>query len=118
MQSQNPFFDDIARVAGGALGALSGLRAEMEAMIRQQMERFTSSADMVSREEFEVVRDMAAKARAEQEALEARVALLEARLAELGGTAPAKPAAAPKAAKPRVRKVKAKPEDQSGPAEL
>lgn len=117
MQSQNPFFDDIARVAGGALGALSGLRAEMEAMIRQQMERFTSSADMVSREEFEVVRDMAAKARVEQEALEARITLLEARLAELGGAAPAKQPAAPKAsaAKPRVRKVK--PKDESGSGE-
>jgi BMFP domain-containing protein YqiC len=105
MQTQNPFFDDLARMAGGALGALSGLRAEMETMIRQQMERFTSNIDMVPREEFEVVREMAAKARAGQDALEARVAALEARLAELGGAAPAKTPAA----KPRARKAKPAP---------
>lgn len=82
MQTQNPFFDDIARMAGGALGALSGLRAEIEALIRQQMERFMAGADMVPREEFEVVRDMAIKARTEQEALLVRVAALEAALAQ------------------------------------
>ncbi|MDO8607073.1 MAG: accessory factor UbiK family protein [Phaeospirillum sp.] len=95
MQSQNPFFDDLARVASGAMGALSGLRAEMEAMIRQQMERFTSSLDLVPREEFEVVRAMAAKARMEQEAQEARIAALEAQLAALT-TAKPKPVAKPK----------------------
>lgn len=87
MQTQNPFFDDIARMAGGALGALSGLRAEMEALIRQQMERFMAGTDMVPREEFEVVREMAVKARAEQEALEKRVADLEARLATVASAA-------------------------------
>ncbi|MBI3446542.1 MAG: accessory factor UbiK family protein [Magnetospirillum sp.] len=94
MQSQNPFFDDLARVASGALGALSGLRAEMEAMMRQQFERFTSSLDLVSREEFEVVRAMAIKAREENEALAGRIAALEAKLAD----GPAKPAPKPKAA--------------------
>ena len=87
MQSQNPFFDDLARVASGALGALSGLRAEMEAMMRQQFERFTGSLDLVQREEFEVVRAMAIKAREENEALAARIAALEAKLAD----APAAP---------------------------
>lgn len=80
MQSQNPFFDDLARVASGAMGALSGLRAEMEALMRQQFERFTAGLDLVPREEFEVVRAMAQKAREEQENLVARVAELEARL--------------------------------------
>ena len=104
MQSQKPFFDDLARVASGAMGALSGLRAEMEAMMRQQMERFTSGLDLVPREEFEVVRAMAIKARTEQEALQARVEVLEAQLAAQP-VAPAKPAtpAKPKAA------TKAKP---------
>ncbi|RAU23004.1 hypothetical protein CU669_06415 [Paramagnetospirillum kuznetsovii] len=81
MQSQKPFFDDLARVASGALGALSGLRAEMEAMVRQQFERVTTGLDMVPREEFEVVRAMAAKAREQQEILEERVKALETRLA-------------------------------------
>ncbi len=100
MQTQNPFFDDLARMANGALGALSGLRAEMEALVRQQMERFTSGMDMVGREEFEAVRDMAAKARAENEALTKRVADLEARLGE--APAPAKPKPAPRARKPKA----------------
>lgn len=91
MQTQNPFFDDLARMAGGALGALSGLKAEVEALVRQQMERFLAGAHVVPREEFEVVRDMAAKAREENEALAARLALAEARLTELEA-APAKPA--------------------------
>lgn len=82
MQTQNPLFDDLARMAGGALGALSGLRAEIEALIRQQMERFMAGIDVVPREEFEVVRDMAIKAREENEALAARLADLEAKLAD------------------------------------
>lgn len=97
MQSQNPFFDDLARVASGAMGALSGLRAEMEAMMRQQLERFTSGLDMVPREEFEVVRAMAIKARQEQDALEERVKALEAKLAQASAAPAAKPAPKPKA---------------------
>ena len=97
MQSQKPFFDDLARVASGALGALSGLRAEMEAMMRQQFERFTAGLDLVPREEFEVVRAMASRARDEQEALAARVAELEARLAaQAAAPAKAKPKAKPR----------------------
>jgi BMFP domain-containing protein YqiC len=80
MQTQNPFFDDLARVAGGAMGALSGLKAEFESLVRQQMERLLSTLDLVPREEFEAVRALAAKAREEQEALAVRVAALEARL--------------------------------------
>ena len=95
MQSQNPFFDDLARVASGAMGALSGLRAEMEAMMRQQMERFTSGLDRVPREDFEEVRAMAATAREQQDTLEARVAVLEAQLATLSKANP-KPAAKPR----------------------
>lgn len=84
MQSQKPFFDDIARVAGGALGALSGLKGEVETLVRQQLERLLSGMDLVARDEFEAVRAMAAKARSEQEALEKRLADLEAKLAEKG----------------------------------
>lgn len=97
MQSQKPFFDDLARVASGAMGALSGLRAEMEAMMRQQFERFTGGLDLVPREEFEVVRAMAVKAREENEALAARIAALEAKLAEAPASPASKPKSAPKA---------------------
>ncbi len=91
MQSQNRFFDDVARMAGGAMGAFAGIRQEIEARLREQMERWLASMDLVTREEFEATRAMAAKARAEQERLEQRLAALEATLAE---SAPGKARAA------------------------
>jgi BMFP domain-containing protein YqiC len=83
MQSQNRFFDDVARVASGAVGALSGVRGEIEARIRDQLERLLAGMDLVSREEFEATKAMAAKAREEQELLLRRVEALEARLASM-----------------------------------
>lgn len=90
MQTQNPFLDDLARMAGGALGALSGVKAEVEALVRQQMERIFAGMDLVSRAEFEVVREMAQKAREENEDLARRLAALEVQLngaasADVGG---------------------------------
>jgi BMFP domain-containing protein YqiC len=81
MQSQNRFFDDLARVAAGAMGALSGVRGEVEARFREQLERVLAGMDLVSRDEFEAVKAMAAKARAEQEDLAKKVSELESRLA-------------------------------------
>ena len=83
MQVDNRFLDDLARVANGAVGALSGVREEVEAMVRQRAERLLTDMDLVTREEFEAVKAVAAKARLEQEALEDRVATLEVALAEL-----------------------------------
>ena len=77
MQSQKRIFDDIAHVAGGALGAVSGLKQEMEALIRDRVERLMAGGDFVRRDEFDVVKEMAATARAEQERLTARVEELE-----------------------------------------
>lgn len=78
MQSQKRIFDDIAKVAGGALGALGSLKQEIESLVKQRMDRFVADHDLVSREEFEVVKAMASEARAEQERLLARVTELEA----------------------------------------
>src|SRR5260370_35505578 len=86
MQSQNRFFDDMARVAAGAMGALSGVRGEIESRLRDQLERVLAGMDLVSREEFEAVKAMAAKAREEQEWLQRQIAALEARLAGAGET--------------------------------
>ena len=83
MQFDHRLIDDLARVAGGALGALAGVREEVEARLRQQFERILSGMDLVTREEFEVVRAMAQKARAEQEKLAKRVAELEAALSRV-----------------------------------
>ena len=78
MQSDNRFFDDAAKLASGALGTLVGLRREVEALVRQQLERLLGRMELVNRDEFEAVREMAAKARDTQEELIARVAALEA----------------------------------------
>lgn len=83
MQTQNRFFDDLARVAAGAMGTLSGVKSEVESRIREQLERVLAGMDLVSREEFEAVKAMAAKARSEQEDLQKRIADLEARVIAL-----------------------------------
>ena len=85
MQTQNRFFDDLARVAAGAIGALSGVRSEVEARLREQLERVLGGMDLVSREEFEAVKAMAAKARSEQEDLQKRVTELESQMAAAAG---------------------------------
>ena len=77
MQADNRILDDLARVASSAMGAVGGVKGEFEAVVRRQFERILATMDMVSRGEFDAVKEMAAKARAEQEALELRVAQLE-----------------------------------------
>jgi BMFP domain-containing protein YqiC len=81
MQTENRFLDDLARLFAGAAGNVASLRRELEGKLREQAERLLRGMDLVSREEFAAVEAMAAKARAEQVALERRVAELEARLA-------------------------------------
>ncbi len=86
MQTQNRLLDDLARVATGALGVAAGMRGEIEARLRDQFEKILTGMDLVTREEFDAVKAMAAKARAEQETLARRVAALEARLGAKAGT--------------------------------
>jgi BMFP domain-containing protein YqiC len=83
MQTNNKLLDDLARVASGALGVASGMRDELEGVLRQRFARVVGDLNVVDREEFEAVKAMAAKARGEQEALAARVAALEAQIAKL-----------------------------------
>jgi hypothetical protein len=99
MQTSNRVLDDLAKVANGAVSTLVGIKSELEALIRQQLERLVDRLDLVPREEFDAVRAMAAKARAEQEKLERRVAALEARSA--GAARPARRAPAKKPARRR-----------------
>ena len=87
--------DDAARMAGGALGTLANLRREAEAQARQQLDRLLAGLDLVTRDEFEAVKAMAAKTREEQEAMAKRLAALEK------AAKPAKPARRPRATKPR-----------------
>lgn len=79
MQTDTRFFDDLARIAGGAMGALGGMRTEVEALFNQRLERLVSDMKLVTREEFEIVQAMAEKAREENEALAARLSVLESR---------------------------------------
>ncbi len=76
-------FEDLARVAGGALGAAGGLKADAEALVRTQALRIIEEFDLVRREDFDAVQAMAANARAGQEKAEAALADLEARVAKL-----------------------------------
>lgn len=113
MQSQNRLFDDLARVANGAIGVAAGMREEVDARLREQMERVLGRLDLVTREEFDAVRAMAIKAREEQEVLARRVADLEAALQQQTAAQPAKRAASAKAksAKRPAAKKAAKPAD-------
>ncbi len=86
MQTDNRLFDDLARVASGALSTLAGLREEIEMRVKERFERFAGEVNLVTREEFDAVKAMAAKAREEQEELAARVAALEQRVAALEKT--------------------------------
>jgi len=85
MQTQNRLLDDIARAASGALGALAGARAEVEAQVKSRIESWLKGQNFVTRDEFEAVKAMAAKARLENEALSARLAELERKLADKAG---------------------------------
>jgi BMFP domain-containing protein YqiC len=83
MNERPRFFEDLAGVAGGAISALSGLREEMEAMMRARIDETIRKLELVRREELEAVTELAANARAGQEAAELKLAALESRLAAL-----------------------------------
>ena len=99
MTSDNRLFDDMARMAGGAMSSFAALREELEARFRDQAERLLAKADLVRRDELEAVHAMAEAARAENAALAERLAALEARVAAAG-----KPAAAKRRRKPAAGK--------------
>ena len=83
MSDRPRFFDDLAGVAGGAISALAGLREEAEAMVRARIDEAIRRLDLVRREELDAVAELAANARAGQEAAEARLAAVLARVAAL-----------------------------------
>jgi BMFP domain-containing protein YqiC len=75
-------FDELAKVMTSATGAAQGMRKEVDTLVQGQVERILNNMNVVKREEFDVVRDMAEKARMENEALSKRLAELESKLAE------------------------------------
>ena len=76
-QTSNRFFDEIARLMNDAAGAAQGVKREVDTVVRNQAERILHDLDLVKREEFEAVKDMARLAREENEALKARLDKLE-----------------------------------------
>lgn len=94
MQTRNPFFDEFAKLATGAAGVAQGVGEEARSFWRAQVERIIADMDMVRRDEFDAVKDLAAAARSEVDVLKARLEVLE------GASAPA-----PKATAPRKKTV-------------
>jgi BMFP domain-containing protein YqiC len=92
MQTDNPLLDGLAKFFTDAAGAANSMRTEIDAFVRQRLEKLVADMDFVPREEFEAVKAMAAKARAENERLASRLAELESRL---GSTATPGPSAQP-----------------------
>jgi hypothetical protein len=80
MQTRNPFIDDLTKLASGAMGALTGVKDEVEARVRDQIAKILDGMDIPRRDEFEAVKEMAAKAREENEALRKQLAELQAKL--------------------------------------
>ena len=93
-QTTNRLLDEVARLMNDAAGVAQGIRREIETLFRTQAERWLRDLDLVKREEFEAVKDMARLAREENEALKARIAVLEARIAA-AASAPGAPGSYP-----------------------
>ena len=81
MQTENKLLDDLARLASGAAGSLADLKAEIEVRAKEAVDALAARMDLVTREEFEAVKALAAEARGQADKLEARVADLEAAIA-------------------------------------
>jgi len=87
-QTRSPLFDDLARLMNDAASAAEGARREVETFFRAQLERVVAGMDLPTREEFEAVKEMAARARDDNEALAKRVRELEAKLGKSGEPTP------------------------------
>jgi BMFP domain-containing protein YqiC len=107
-QTSNRIFDEMARLMSDAASVATGVKREAETAFKSQIERFVADMDLVKREDFDVVREMASKARAENEALKKRVAALENKLGGASGepTAAVKPK---RTSAPRTKPAKSSP---------
>lgn len=114
MQKNSKFFEDIARMASSAGGTFMEMRRELETAVSAQVDKVLRRMDLVTREDFNLLRDMAAKARTENERLAKRVAELEK---QLGVKTPsAKPASKPAAAKKPATAKKPAAKKSASPA--
>jgi BMFP domain-containing protein YqiC len=109
-QTSNRMFDELARLMTDAASVAQGVKREAETAFRSQVERFVNDLNLVKREDFDVVRELASKARAENEVLAARIAALEARLA---GDTSVEAASPEETQKPRRSPRRPKPADEA-----
>ena len=117
VQTTNRFFDEVARLMNDAAGVAQGVRREFETLFRSQAERILRDLDVVKREDFEAVKDMARLAREENEALKARIAALEAARAA-GATSGARQSTPPSGASTAVEPLPPEaPDGAAGPIE-
>jgi BMFP domain-containing protein YqiC len=98
MQSENRFFDDLAKLVNGAAGTVAGMGREFETNAREKARQFMGGVDFVSREEFDAVKALAAAAREEVELLKGRIDALEGREAPVVTKSVRKPKAKPDSA--------------------
>ena len=90
-QTSNRFFDEIGRLMNDAAGVAQGIKREVDTMFKTQAEKWLRDLDLVKREEFEAVKDMARLAREENEVLRTRIAALEAKLGASPSASPPSP---------------------------
>lgn len=111
----NRVYDEFARLITDAASVAQGVKREAETLMRSQAERFLADMDLVRREEFDAIKEMAANARLENEKLAARIAVLEAKLMESPAVAPGEADAdQPASAAKRGPRRKASPDDAGG----
>jgi BMFP domain-containing protein YqiC len=115
-QTSNRIMDEFAKLMNDAAGAAQGVKREVETAMRSQVERFLGDMDIVQREEFEAVREMAVKAREENDALRQKVEALEAQLAGAGPKAKKPATRKPAAAKTAAKAASAKSGSKTGSA--
>jgi BMFP domain-containing protein YqiC len=112
MQSENRIFDDLAKVINGMAGTVAGMGREAESNFKDRAREWAGGLNMVSREEFDAVKQMAAKAREEADALALRVAKLEAAMKPAAKppakATPVKTASAPSATKAAAKRKTSK----------
>jgi BMFP domain-containing protein YqiC len=94
-QTSSRFFDEMARLMNDAAGVAQGVRREVDTLFKTQAERWLRDLDLVKREEFEAVKDMARLAREENETLRRRIDALEAKLGRSGGVTTPPPDSTP-----------------------
>jgi hypothetical protein len=92
-QTSNRIFDEMARLMNDAAGVAQGVRREFDTLFKAQAERILRDLDVVQREDFEAVKEMARLAREENEVLKTRIEALEAKVSAKSGDKPAKKAA-------------------------